>query len=476
MSDQGPDRAQVLVIGGGPGGYAAAFHAADRGLDVTLISDEERLGGVCLQRGCIPTKALLSLADTILAADAAGEHGVAYDAPRIEIDRIREWKDGVVDELVTGLEALVRKRQVRVVRGRARFAGPRSVRIEGEDAGELAFEHAIIATGSYPASLPGLEFGERVLNSTTALDLTDIPGRLLVVGGGYIGLELGSAFAVLGSRVTVTEVADGLLPGVDRDLVGPLHRRLEGLLDTIRLETTVDELREDDEGVTARFTGSDRDGGTRFDRALVAVGRAPRSRDLGLSDAGVELADDGFIAVDGVGRTTAERIYAVGDVCGGQLLAHEAMHEGKVAAGAIAGEPAARDRRAIPAVIYTQPQLAWCGLTETAAREQERDVKVLRYPWRANGRAVSMGAADGMTRLLVAPDGGRLLGAGVVGSQAESLISELALALEMGALASDLALTVHPHPTLSETVGEAAELLLGGATHLGPDAPAGPEG
>jgi len=463
-----PEGTEVLVIGGGPGGYAAAFRAADLGLDVSLVNDEARLGGVCLQRGCIPSKALLSLSDLILDAEEADPMGIAFGEPQTDLDAIREWKEGVIDRLVRGLDQLAEARGVSVIRGRARFTGPGSARVENEDGGTLEFEHAIIATGSRPIPLQGVEFSERVMDSAAALDLPDVPERLLVVGGGYVGLELGVVYATLGSAVTLVEMTDRLMPRADPDLVEPLADRLDELFEAVHLETKVTHLEAGDDGVTVELEGDLEEAEATFGRVLVAIGRRPNSDDLGLDEAGIETEEDGFIRVDEERRTAADGIFAIGDVVGGHMLAHEAMREGKVAAGVIAGEPAAFDARAVPAVVYTDPQLAWCGLTEADADEQGREVAVKRFPWRACGRAVSMGAQRGMTKLLADPDTDRLLGAGIVGPQAEAMISELVLALEMGAVVDDLALTIHPHPTLSETVAEAAELFDGGATHFRP--------
>lgn len=461
-----PREAEVLVVGGGPGGYAAAFRAADLDLDVTLVSEEAQLGGVCLLRGCIPSKALLTLSELILTAREAEESGIAFGEPEIDIDTVREWKDSIVERLVEGLDHLCERRGVRRVEGRARFTEPGSVRVEGSDAGTLDFRHCIIAPGSRPIPLPGSAFGARVMDSGRALELPDVPESLLVVGGGYVGLEMGMVYATLGSAVTLVEMADRLMPRADRDLVEPIAERAAGLFEAIHLNTRVTALDEGESEVRVQLEGDVDEPEAAFDRVLVAVGRRPNSDDLGLDSTDVEVDDDGFIQVDDQRRTSDDRIFAIGDVTGGHMLAHEAMHEGKVAAEVIAGEPAAFDARAVPAVVYTHPQLAWCGLTEREAESSGREVRVERFPWSASGRAVSMGGARGMTKLLADPQTGRLLGAGVVGAQAETMISELVLAMEMGAVTRDLAATIHPHPTLSETVGEAAELFLGGSTHF----------
>lgn len=457
--------AEVLVIGGGPGGYAAAFQAAHRGLDVVLVSDEPRLGGVCLLRGCIPSKTLLSVSDLIQQTRVAAEHGVQFDEPTIELEELRGWKDHVVERLTDGLQHLAERRKVRVVRGHAVFAGSGEVRLENSDeADRIRYGHAILAAGSRPIPLPGTEFGGRIMDSSRALDLEEVPGTLLVVGGGYVGLELGMVYATLGTAVTVAEMTDGLLPGTDRDLVKPLRRRVDELFEEVLLETEVAGVEQTDDGVRVELGGDERT----FERVLVAIGRRPNTDGLGLDETDVETDEDGTVAVDEQRRTTDERIFAIGDVAGGMQLAHEAMHEGRVAADVIAGEPAAFDRRAVPAVVYTDPQVAWCGVTEQDAESQGIEVEVVRYPWSASGRAASIGATDGVTKLLLEPKTERVLGVGIVGPDAEALIAEGALAVEMGAVARDLAMTVHPHPTLSETLGEAAEAFFGSATHLAP--------
>lgn len=457
--------AELLVIGGGPGGYAAAFRAADLGLDVTLVTDEERLGGVCLLRGCIPSKALLSQVELIHEVRRARARGIRFGDPQLALEDLDEWKDGVVERLTDGLASLAERRDVRIVRGRARFESSSEVRIEGEELDRLAFERAVVATGSRPRTPPDGEFGDRIWDSDRALQLSGAPERLLVVGGGYVGLEMGSVYAAVGTEVTVAELEDRLMPRADPDLVEPLARRVDEEFSDVLLETRVEEMEARDDDVRVVLEG-DADGERTFDRVLVAVGRAPRSGDLGLENTAVERDEDGFIQVDEERRTSDDAVFAVGDVTGGMLLAHEAMREGKVAAEVVAGEPSAFDVRAVPAVVYTDPQVAWCGLTEREAGEE--GVEVARFPWRASGRALSMDAGEGFTKLLVDPDSGRVLGAGIVGRHAEAMIAEAALAVEMGAVARDLAETVHPHPTLSESLGEVAEAFLGGATHLGP--------
>lgn len=464
-----PERTDVAVIGAGPGGYAAAFEAAAQGLDVTLISDEERLGGVCLLRGCIPSKTLLHLTELLQATQAAEAMGIAFARPNIDLEALRQWKDEIVIKLTDGLAELCRQRGVRLVRARARFAGDQRLYLEGAERETLHYRHAIIATGTRPTALPDVDFsqGERIMDSTGALALEAIPKSLLVVGGGYVGLEMGMVYQALGSRVTLVEMADRLMANADEDLVKPLADNATALFDEVRMNTRVSTLKATQKQVRVTLEGDDGKQDKNFERVLIAVGRQPNTQDLGLDETSVTCDDKGFIDVDERRRTRDEHIYAIGDVAGGMLLAHEAMHEGKVAARVIAGQPAAFDARAVPAVVFTTPQVAWCGLTEQQAERDGVDIKTLRFPWQASGRALSMGAEDGMTKLIVEPRSGRVLGMGVVGPQAESLIAEGVLAVEMGAVAEDLALSVHPHPTLSETVGECAELFLGQSTHYG---------
>jgi dihydrolipoamide dehydrogenase len=465
-----PVETQVLVLGDGPGGYTAAFRAADLGLEVTLVSAEDRPGGVCLLRGCIPSKALLHLAELTGAARGAAELGLEIDGLRWSPERGRRWTDGIITKLSDGLAELCERRGIQRIRGRGAFAGPRRLVLSDSEYSSVDFEHAIIATGSRPAGLPGIEPRPdgRIMDSTGALAFADIPERLLVVGGGYVGLELGSVYAAAGSRVTVVEMADRLLPAADADLVAPLRAKLDGLFDAIRLGTRTDAA--DDEGDAVRVSLTDEDGDEQalFDRVLIAVGRTPNSEDLGLEEAGVGTDDAGHLRVDAEQRTSAKHIFAIGDVTGGMQLAHVAMAQGKVAAEVIAGRPAAFDARAVPAVVYTDPQIAWCGLTESQAEREGREVQVSRFPWRASGRALTMASGDGLTKLLVAPDTGQVLGFGAVGRGAEGLVAEAMLAVEMGALAEDLALGIHPHPSLSETLGEAAERCLGVPVHLAP--------
>lgn len=460
----------VVVIGGGPGGYAAAFRAADLGLEVTLVEADARLGGVCLQRGCIPSKTLLHVSQLLYDARHAGTLGLHFGEPVIELEKIRSFKDGVIEKLTGGLALLAQKRSVQVLHARAEFEDATHLRLHGGEISRLKFKHAIIATGSRPIIPSGILVTEngRVMDSTGALALPDAPESLLVIGGGYVGLELGSVYATLGSRVTVVEMGERLIAAADADLAKPLLQRINETFEAVYTGTKVVQAQEDADGVTIHFEGPRAPATQRFDRVLVAVGRRPNSEKLGLPQAGVQVDARGFIQVDAEQRTNTPHIFAIGDVAGGLMLAHKAMREGKVAAEVIAGQPAAFDARAIPAVVYTDPQLAWAGLTENEARAQQRPVKVLRFPWSASGRALTMDAAAGLTKMLVEPESGAVLGVGIVGREAGEMIAEGVLAIEMGALAEDLALTIHAHPTLTETEGEVAELFLGSATHILP--------
>lgn len=472
MTTDAVDRTQLLVIGAGPGGYASAFHAADRGIRVTLVDADPKPGGECLHRGCIPSKALLHVARLIHEARDARAWGVRFAEPEIDLAALRQWKRGVTDRLGGGIVELCKRRKVRLVRARATFLDSETIELAAGDGepgaspGRLRFEHAIVATGSQPAAPAALRLDDpRVMDSTAALELPDVPPRLLVVGGGYIGLELGSVYAALGSRVTLIELTDGLLPGVDRDLVRPLERRLGRLFEAIHLSTQVESLEPRGDGILARVRGDNASSEAVFDRVLVAVGRQPASGGLGLEHTQVKLDDRGFVRVDRQLRTSDRRIFAIGDVAGGPMLAHKASREGKVAAAVLAGEPAEFDNAAVPAVVFTDPEIAWCGLTETQAQAENRPIRVTRCPWAAAGRAQTIGRIDGLTKLVCDP-AGRVLGVGVVGPGAGELIAEGVLAVETAAAARDVAESIHPHPTLSETIAEAAEAFLGQATHL----------
>ena len=464
---------QLVVIGGGPGGYAAAFFAADMGLSVTLVDMEPNPGGVCLYRGCIPSKALLHVAKVASEAKHASHWGLTYAEPTIDLDKLREFKNGVVGKLTGGLGQLSKQRKITYIQGKASFVDAKNVSIEpagGGAAQSLAFEHAIIATGSYPTKIPGLSIkSDRVMDSTGALDLPEIPKTLLVVGGGYIGLELGSVYAALGTKVTVVEMTDGLLPGADRDLVTFLARRLETTLHKILLKTRVTGMEDAKNGVKVLMEGeglADADKAQTFDRVLVSIGRRPNSAVPGLDKTGVTVTDRGFIQVDGALRTTAPNIFAIGDVVGEPMLAHKASHEARVAVEAIMGHKVAFEPQAIPAVVFTDPEVAWCGLTDTEAKKQGRKVEIAKFPWAALGRALAIDRPDGMTKLVIDPETERILGVGIVGAGAGELIAEGVLAVEMAALATDLKLSIHPHPTMSETLMEAAEVFFGHSTHV----------
>lgn len=463
-------RTQVAVIGGGPGGYAAAFHAADHGLRVVLIDEREAPGGVCLNVGCIPSKALLRAAHTIEEARRAAAWGIAFGEPTVNLAALRTWKDAVVGGLTGGVRQLCKSRGVEFVRGRAVFVDSERVRLEDSSVEMVEFEHAILACGSSPATPAAFaSAGPRVMNSTGALALEDVPARLLVVGGGYIGLEMATVYSALGSRVTVVEMTDGLLPGADRDLVRPVAAAIKERCAEVLLSRRVAAI--DDLGDRLKVRIEDPSGAEppreeEFERALVAVGRRPNSRGIGLENTLAKIDERGFVRVDRARRTDDPRIYAIGDVAGEPMLAHKASAEGRVAAQAIAGEPAAFEPAAIPAVVFTDPELAWAGLTEAEAKRDGIEILVSRFPWGASGRALTMDRKDGMTKLICEPGTERVLGVGIVGPGAGELIAEGALAIEMGALARDVAETIHAHPTLGETVMEAGELIFGSATHL----------
>lgn len=460
----------IAVVGAGPGGYAAAFLAADLGMTVTLIDSEINPGGVCLYRGCIPSKALLHVAKLIKESEQAKSWGIDFSAPKIDLTRLRSWKEGVVKKLTGGLGILAKQRKVRYVQGRAAFDNSTTLRVTKSDGSEeiLTFDHIILATGSRPAIVPSLKIDSpRMMDSTGALNLEDIPGTLLVVGGGYIGLELGSVYAALGTRVTVVEMLSGLLPGADRYLVLPLHKRLEQMFDTILLNTTVAALKDEGAGIRATFEGPEvKDREKVFDRVLVSVGRKPNSEIPGLEKTQVKLDAKKFVHVNKQLQTDDPNVHAIGDLVGEPMLAHKAMHEGRTAVEAIAGHKVAFEPNAIPAVVFTDPEVAWCGLTETQAQNENREIRVAKFPWAASGRAITLDRPEGMTKLLIDPQTERVLGVGIVGVGAGEMIAEGVLAIEMAALAKDVALSIHPHPTLSETVMESAEVFFGTSTDI----------
>ncbi len=466
-SSEAEIHADVVVLGAGPGGYTAAFRAADLGRKVVLVERYPSLGGVCLNVGCIPSKALLHVAKIISEADEASHHGVKFDKPEIDIDRIRGWKESVVAKLTGGLAALAKQRNVTVIRGVGRFIAPHHLRVATEQ-GEVTvtFDNAIIAAGSQAVKIPAFPEDPRIMDSTGALQLSDVPKRMLVIGGGIIGLEMATVYQALGSRITVVELGTQLIPGADPDLVRPLHKRIEKRYEAILLKTRVAGLETRKDGILASFEGDSNPVPQLFDRVLVAVGRRPNGKSIGAEHAGIHVDDQGYIPVDKQQRTNVPHIFAIGDIVGQPMLAHKAVHEGKVAAEVIAGHKAAFDARAIPSVAYTDPEVAWMGLTETEAKAQGIAYEKASFPWAASGRALSIGRDEGLTKLIVEKDTHRILGAGIVGSNAGELIAEAVLALEMGADAEDIGLTIHPHPTLSETLGFAAEMVEGTITDL----------
>ena len=462
----------VVVIGAGPGGYAAAFYAADLGMRVTLIDPGKNPGGVCLYRGCIPSKALLHVAKLLDEAKHAEAWGVSFGEPKIDVDRLRGFKEKVVNQLTGGLGQLSKQRKITYIQGTAAFRDAKSVEVtrEGGATETVAFDYAVIATGSRPATIPGLSIDSpRVMDSTGALELPDIPTSLLVVGGGYIGLELGSVYAAAGTKVTVVEMTPGLLPGADRDLVNVLAKRVEKMCEAVLLNTKVVGMKAGTDSVSVTFEGEGLGGGAKertFDRVLVSIGRRPNGAVPGLDRTKVKVDQRGFIEVDGKRQTAEPSIYAIGDVVGEPMLAHKASHEGRVAVEAIAGEKVAFEPLAIPAVVFTDPELAWCGLTEGDAEKQGRRIAVAKFPWAASGRALTLDRSDGLTKLILDPETERVLGVGIVGPGAGELIAEGVLAVEMGANATDMKMTIHPHPTLSETLMESAEVFFGHATHV----------
>jgi dihydrolipoamide dehydrogenase len=463
---------QLVVIGAGPGGYAAAFYAADRGMKVSLVDPSPNPGGVCLYRGCIPSKALLHVAKIVSEAKHASAWGVTFSAPAIDVGKVRAFKDKVVSQLTGGVGQVAKLRKIDYIQGTAAFRDAHTLDIAKVDGTSttLAFEHAVIATGSRAATVPGLSIDDpRVMDSTGALDLPDVPKSLLVVGGGYIGLELGSVYAALGSKVTVVEMTDGLLPGADRDLVNILAKRITAICEAVLLNTKVASVRPAKDGISVTFAGQLPEGMPNektFDRVLVSVGRRPNSAVPGLDRTRVRVNQKGFIETDGSRATAEASIYAIGDVVGEPMLAHKASHEARVAIDAILGERVIFEPEAIPAVVFTDPEVAWCGLTENEAAKQGREVTVTRFPWGASGRAITLDRTDGLTKLVIDPRSERVLGVGIVGPGAGELIAEGVLAVEMGANASDLKLSIHAHPTLSETMMEAAEVFFGESTHV----------
>jgi len=464
----GTDRhAKVLVLGAGPGGYTAAFRAADLGLEVTLVERWPVLGGVCLNVGCIPSKALLHAARVVDEAQAMAGHGISFGPPQIDLDRLRSWKSSVVGKLTGGLSGLARQRKVTVIRGEGRFVAPRVLEVTGEDGTQrIGFDHCIIAAGSEPVRLPFVPDDPRVMDSTGALELQDIPQRLLVIGGGIIGLEMGCVYDALGSKVSVVELMDQLMPGADPDLVKPLEKRLRKRYEQILLGVKVQAVEALPEGLRVTFSGTGAPTPQIYDRVLLAVGRRPNGSGIGVEAAGLSVDPRGFLIVDRQMRTAQPHIFAIGDIVGQPMLAHKATHEGKVAAEVIAGEKRAFDARVIPSVAYTDPEVAWVGLTESEAKAKGIEYQKGSFPWAASGRSLAQGRDEGFTKLLFDPQTHRVLGGGIVGSSAGELIGEVALAIEMGADAADIGLTIHPHPTLSESVAMSAEAFEGTLTDL----------
>ncbi len=460
---------QLLVIGAGPGGYAAAFYAADCGMQVTLVDAEANPGGVCLYRGCIPSKALLHVAKVLSESREAKNFGIEFEKPNINLEKLRQWKKSVVTKLTGGLGQLCKQRGINFIQGRAAFKDSKTVTVIKNDGTEitLSFEHAILATGSHPITLPNAPQSVHILDSTTALDIENIPEKLLVVGGGYIGLEIGTVYSELGSKVSVVEMTPGLLPGADRDLVIILQKRLQGLFEEIMLNAKVVAMKEIPSGIEVSFEEKDGKKSIKtFNKILVAIGRKPNTDGLGLENTKIELTERGFIKIDAQRRTNESHIFAIGDIAGEPMLAHKASHEGRVAVEAISGKKSTFEPQAIPAVVFTDPEIAWGGLTETQAAKENREIKVTKFPWGASGRAITLNRPDGLTKLIIDPQTERLLGVAIVGVGAGELIAEGILAIEMGSLAEDIKLSIHPHPTLSETIMESAESFFGQSTHI----------
>tara|TARA_R110002020_G_scaffold254617_1_gene468327 strand:- start:2019 stop:3440 length:1422 start_codon:yes stop_codon:yes gene_type:complete len=463
-------KSQIVIIGAGPGGYAAAFRAADLGLEVTLIDPEANPGGVCLYRGCIPSKSLLHLAKVKQETQHASQWGVSFEDPKLDIEKISKWKDKVVSKLTAGLGQLAKGRNIQYIRGKAKFKSETALEIEKNDGKKfiLEFQKAVIATGSIPAALPSVEVDHNVIiDSTDALELKAIPKRLLIIGGGYIGLELGSVYAALGSKVSLAEMTSGFLPGADRDLVEVFEAANEGLFEELYFKTKVEKAEISKGKAKVVLITEKRKNVKEFDQVLIAVGRKPNSKGLNLENANLETDEQGFLNVDKQLKTKIDNIYAIGDIIGEPLLAHKATHEGRAVAEVLARKSGAGyDAKVFPGIVFTNPEIAWCGLTESQAKEQGLEVEVVTFPWTASGKAVSINGENGLTKLIFDPKTDRLVGGAVAGKDAGVLIPQICLAIEMAATAQEIASTIHPHPTLSETIMEAAELYLGSATHL----------
>lgn len=461
---------KVIVLGAGPGGYAAAFQAANLGLDVILIDPNDNPGGVCLFHGCIPTKALLHLAGVKEETEVAEEWGLSYTGVKVDLDKVRSWKESVVKQLTGGLGQLAKARKVKYMRGTARLKDKNTLEYkshEGEES-EISFDKLIIATGASPAELPEMPFdGDVIMNAQTALELESVPKNLLVVGAGYIGLEMSVIYKALGSKITIVEFTSDILPGVDQDLKDVFKKDRKDLIDSTMFDTKVTSVSPKGKKLNVEFENKEgKKSKASYNKILVAIGGKPNSKGIGLEEVGIDTDEKGFIKVDLVRRTNIENIYAIGDVAGQPMLAHKATHEGRIAAEHIAGHKTAYEPRAIPAVVFTEPEIAWTGLTENEAREKGIKFEVAKFPWAASGRAVTLGVKNGLTKLIIDPETDKILGAGMVGKDAGSLVAEATLAIEMSAVVRDLELTIHPHPTLSETLMEAAEMYYGHATHV----------
>lgn len=462
-----PIKTEIVVVGAGPGGYAAAFYAADKGKKVILVEKDKRLGGVCLNRGCIPSKALLHSTHLITAARASRERGIVFDDPRIDLTKLRSWKESVLQKLGQGIAFLAQKRGVEVLQGRGHFEDPKTLRVETEQGQKfIQFDSAIIATGSISSMPKAFDLGNpRIMTSRDALEIEEIPENFLIVGGGYIGMEMGTVYAALGSRVVVVEALDSILMGADADLVRPVLAYAKKAFKEIRLKTKVLKMSTSGKQIKVEMEANGQQREELHDRVLVAVGRAPNCNDLGLENAKVARDDKGFIKVNEKQQTSVPAIYAIGDIAGGVMLAHKAAKEARIAVEVITGESSSFDNIIIPAVVFTDPEVAWCGLTEAEAKQKNISVEVAKFPWAASGRALTFDRTDGLTKLIIDPETERILGVGIVGYGAGELIAEGVLAIEMGATAKDLALCVHPHPTLSETLMECAEVFYGHPTH-----------
>lgn len=463
------EKKELIVIGAGPGGYAAAFLASDLGIKTTLIDGADNPGGVCLYRGCIPSKALLHAAKIINDSVEAKQIGIDFSKPRLDINKLRKWKDDVVRKLTSGLGQLSKQRKVEYIKGTAKFLDAETIEVASNNvASKYNFENIIIATGSYPAMIPGIDgVSKNILDSTSALEINDIPGSMLIIGGGYIGLELGTVYAALGTKITVAEMLPRILTGVDEDLMKVLFKKVKSAFESVMMETKVVSVTESTDGIKVVFENVRKEKSEKtFDKILVAAGRKPDSKNLGLENTGVEVDSKGFIKVDNQLRTSVRNIFAIGDIAGEPMLAHKASHEGRTAVEVISGKKVVFEPKAIPAVIFTDPEIAWCGLTETDAKKENREITIAKFPWAASGRSLTLNRSDGFTKLIIDTDTERILGGGIVGPGAGDLISEIILAVEMEANAADIKLSIHPHPTLSETIMESAEVFFGQSTHL----------